>query len=78
MTLIITGKKTSSAAIIILLTGLRTPNQLLRIGAMAMIGTALLAMATGRRTSRAVTQRDVAKATRMPPMVPRTSPPSAS
>ena len=45
---------------------------------MAMIGTALLAMATGNSTSRAVIQRDVAKATRMPPIVPSTSPPIAS
>ena len=69
MTLIMTGKKTSSAAIIIFERGLRTPNQLLRMGAMAMIGTALLAIATGSSTSRAVAQRAVEKAMSTPPRV---------
>ncbi len=55
------GKNTSSAAIIILENGSSTPNQLLRMGAMAMSGMVLAPMAIGSRTSRAVTQRAVAK-----------------
>ena len=50
MTLTITGKNTSSAAIIILESGLRVPNQLFMIGAKAMIGIALAAI--GERQQR--------------------------
>src|SRR6266545_1364060 len=55
--LIITGKKTSSAAIIDLDSGLARPNQLFMIGAKAMIGMELRAIAKGSSDSRAPAQR---------------------
>ena len=58
-----TGKNTSTAAIIIFESGLRTPNQLFMSGANAMIGTAPAAMASGRSAARALAQRAVANAT---------------
>ena len=66
VTLIITGKNTSSAAIIIFDSGLSTPNQLLKIGAMAMIGIAFAAIAIGSTESRAVPQRATANPTTRP------------
>ena len=76
--LIMMGKNTSSADIIIIESGFRTPNQLMRIGAAATSGIVLAPIATGRRTSRTTTQRAAAKATRTPAVVPMASPPSAS
>ena len=76
--MIITGKKTSSAATIILETGFVIPNQALKIGAMAMIGMALAATAKGRTASRAVAQRATMKATTTPATVPMSRPPTAS
>jgi hypothetical protein len=76
--LIITGKKTMTATIIILDSGLSIPNQLLSIGAKAIIGTELAAMATGIKLSLAVVQRAVAKATPTPNVLPMKNPPSAS
>ncbi len=73
-----TGKNTSTAAIIIFESGLRTPNQLFMRGAIAMIGTAPAAMASGRSAARALAQRAVANATSTPATVPMTSPPRAS
>ena len=78
MTLAMTGKNTRTAAIIAFESGLRTPNQLLKRGAKAMIGTAPAATATGSRTPRAVDQRDDANATTTPTTVPMTRPPIAS
>src|SRR5688500_12298634 len=66
VTLIMIGKKTSSAAIIIFESGLVTPNQALKIGAMAMIGMALAATANGSTASRALAQRATPKATTTP------------
>ena len=51
VTLIMTGKNTSSAATIIFDSGFVIPNQALKIGAMAMIGIALAAMANGSTAS---------------------------
>ena len=73
-----TGKKTSIATIIILLTGLVTPNQAFAIGANAMIGIALAAMANGMSAPRARAKREVAKATTRPPVSPMAKPPTAS
>ena len=57
--LIITGKNTSTAAIIAFESGLSSPNQLLKIGAKAMIGTEFVATANGISESRtAVARRD--------------------
>src|SRR3989304_1155090 len=78
VTLAITGKKTRTAAIIILDSGASTPNQLLKSGAKAMIGTALAATAMGSSRPRVVAQRDVTNATATPAPVPRTRPPAAS
>src|SRR3989304_8611821 len=73
-----TGKNTSRAAIDIFESGFRTPNQLLRMGATAMMGMVLAPMARGSRTSRAMAQRAVRKPTSSPAVVPRASPPMAS
>ena len=73
-----TGKKTSRAAIIIFESGLVTPNQELKMGAMAMIGIALAATANGSTASRAFAHRATANATTTPTSVPMTSPPIAS
>src|SRR5687768_10674930 len=73
-----TGKNTRTATIIILDSGLRTPNQLFMSGANAMIGTALAPIAIGSRSSRAVTNRAVNPATTTPATVPIARPPSAS
>ena len=74
----ITGKNTSTADIIILDSGLSTPNQLFMSGAKAMIGTALAADGERQEQPRAVTKRAVRNATTTPPTVPMTRPPSAS
>src|SRR5213596_3017509 len=50
--LIITGKKTSNAAMAILDSGLARPNQLFMTGANAMIGIELIATANGSMDSR--------------------------
>jgi hypothetical protein len=76
--LIITGKKTSTATIIIFETGLVTPNQLFMIGAKATIGIAFAAMAKGIRALRAKTKRAVSSATSTPPTKPIANPPTAS
>ena len=55
-----------------------TPNQALKIGAMAMIGMALAAIANGRTASRALAHRDTANAMTSPTTVPMTRPPAAS
>ncbi len=78
VTLTTIGKNTSSDAIAIFESGLSTPNQLFRMGAMAMIGMALDATAKGSMMSRAMTKRAAAKATANPATVPMTSPPIAS
>ncbi len=66
------------AAIAIFESGLRRPNQLLAIGAKAMIGIALMAMASGRTVSREVGKRDTMNAVATPSTVPRMRPPMAS
>jgi hypothetical protein len=55
-----------------------TPNHALKIGAMAMIGIALAAIANGSTASRALAQRDTANAMTRPAAVPITRPPAAS
>ena len=76
--LIITGKKTITVTIAMRDTGLSELNQLLVIGAKAMIGIEFAAIAIGRRASRAVSQRDVARATTVPRATPMARPPRAS
>ena len=78
VTLTTTGKKTRTATIIILDSGLSTPNQLFISGANAMIGTALAPIASGSSSSRAVANRAVRAATMTPAAVPMASPPRAS
>src|SRR3954464_7450573 len=63
VTLTVIGKNTRSAAIIILENGSRTPNQLLRIGAIAINGTALAPTANGSRIPRVTPHRAVTNAT---------------
>ena len=72
------GKKTSSTTTAILAIGFVIPNQLLMIGATAMIGMAEMPMATGRMASRALAHRATANATTTPMTTPMPSPPSAS
>src|SRR5919106_1917077 len=78
VTLTMTGKYTSTAAIIILLNGLSAPNQLFMSGANAMIGIAPAAMPSGISVSLAVAQRAVRNAVRTAATVPMASPPTAS
>ena len=67
VTLMMIGKNTSSAAIIIFESGSSTPNQLLMMGAMAMSGIALGADGDGQQdVACRSTQRAVAKATATP------------
>ncbi len=73
-----TGKNTRTAAIIILASGLSTPNQLFMSGAKAMIGMAPAATASGSSASLADSQRAEANATATPATVPRMNPPTAS
>ena len=72
--LIMMGKKTSNADIIIIESGFKVPNQLMRIGAAATSGMVLMPMATGSSTSRRTTQRAIAKATTTPATVPMSEP----
>ena len=72
------GKKTMIATIAILEAGLVMPNQLFMIGAKAIIGTELAAMAKGIVASLTMVQRDVISATRMPLPQPMMNPPNAS
>ena len=74
VTLTTTGKNTSTATIIILDSGLSTPNQLFMSGAKAMIGTALAPTASGRSSSRAVANRAVRNATTTPARRPDDEP----
>jgi hypothetical protein len=76
--LTMTGKKQSTAAIAIFENGFRSPNQLFVIGANAMIGTALAAIANGISARPAVRNRVSRSAVRMPRLEPSTKPPSAS
>src|SRR5438132_14339306 len=76
--LIIMGKNVISATIVMREAGLSELNQLFAIGAKAMIGIEFAAIATGRSDSRAVAQRDVAKAASSASEDPTRSPPSAS
>ena len=78
VTLAITGKNDRTAAIIILLSGLSRPNQVLNSGAKAMIGIALAAIASGSSSARAVPQRAARNATTTPAVVPMRKPPTAS
>src|SRR5437879_5127525 len=55
--LTMTGKKTMTATMVIRGSMLSTPNQLIVIGAKAMIGTVLAPTAIGMSVSRAVAQR---------------------
>jgi len=73
-----TGKKTMSATMIKRGMTLSGPNQLRVIGANAMIGTVLAAIAIGSSVSRAACQRAVARPASVPRTSPTTSPPSAS
>src|SRR6266511_4545895 len=76
--LIIIGKNVMIATIIIFESWVVRPNQLFMIGAKAMMGTELAAIAKGSNTSRAAVQRTVVSATRIPALQPITSPPTAS
>ncbi len=76
--LTITGKKTIRVTMKIRASGLSTPNQALEIGAMAMIGMELAAIATGMSASRAVAHRAVANAAITPSVTPTRKPASAS
>ena len=73
-----TGKKLRTAAIIILDSGLSSPNQVLNSGAKAMIGIAFAATASGSRSARIEDQRAAAKAKTTPVVVPMRKPPTAS
>ena len=70
----IVGKKHSTAAIAIFETGFSRPNQLLVIGANAMIGTALAAIANGMRAMPRLRKRASTRAARIPSPEPMTSP----
>src|SRR5262249_54329455 len=76
--LIIVGKKQSTGGMTICETGLIRPNQLLVIGANAMIGTALAAIASGMRAVPTVRNRASSSAARTPRLAPIANPPSAS
>ena len=58
-------------------TGLSAPNQLLKIGASAMIGMALMAIATGSSALLKLAKRDETIPVRMPAPQPRTKPQKA-
>src|SRR5918992_4621068 len=73
-----TGKKTSTAAIAIFEAGLSSPNQLFVIGAKAMIGIALAAIANGISAPWRRRQRAGATPRRIAAAEPITKPPSAS
>ena len=60
MVLTITGKNTRTAAIIVFDSWLSTPNQLLKIGAKAMIGTEFAAIANGSSEPRRTANRAAA------------------
>src|SRR5690606_32452157 len=64
--LIIAGKNTIMATIAIFDAGLVMPNQLFIIGAKAIIGTELAAIAKGIIASLIIVQRAVASATKIP------------
>src|SRR6266545_7672728 len=76
--LTITGKKTIAATMITRGSALWGPNQLIVIGAKAMIGTVEAAMRTGRSVSLADCQRAVARPARVPVTSPASRPPIAS
>ncbi len=73
-----TGKKQSTPAIAHFECGLRTPNQAFVIGANAMIGIALAAIAYGMTPSPTRFHRASAIATTIAEPEPKTKPPSAS
>src|SRR5687767_13332673 len=75
--LIMTGKKTMIDTIAILEAGLVMPNQLFMIGAKAMIGTELAAIANGMSASLTIVQRAVMRAIKMPSRLPTRKPPTA-
>src|SRR5262245_7107627 len=76
--LIITGKNTRPAAIIAFENWESTPNQLLKIGANAMIGIELAAIANGMSEPRTIPERAARTPTTMPPTEPMTRPPTIS
>src|SRR6185503_14560937 len=76
--LTIVGKKVISPTIVTRGSGLSNPNQLIMIGASAMIGTALIAVPNGTSVARAIIQREAANPARVPSVTPSASPPSAS
>ena len=76
--LTITGKKTIAATIIVRGRRLTGPNQLIVIGANAMIGTVLAPIATGRRVSRAVRSAPQGGRRRTPATRPMAKPTTAS
>ena len=73
-----TGKKQRTAAITIFESWLSVPNQLFVIGAKAMIGTALAAIANGSSAVASSRQRARIRATTIPAEHPITQPPNAS
>ena len=75
MVLTMTGNITIRATIVMRGSRLSGPNQFSVIGANAMIGMVLAPIATGRRTSRALAQRAVAKPASVPSATPTISPP---
>src|SRR5688572_20851243 len=72
------GKKTIIATIAILEAGFVSPNQLLVIGAKAIIGTELAAIAKGIIASLMTVQRAVTNATKTPAPQPIANPPTAA
>src|SRR6266508_2876107 len=76
--LTITGKKQSTAAIAIFETWFSRPNQLLVIGAKAMIGTAFAAIAKGISAAPTPRKRASRSAARTPRPEPIAKPPAAS
>lgn len=66
------------ATIAIFEAGLVVPNQLFMIGAKAMIGTELAAIANGMAASLMIVQRAVTSATSTPAPQPRPKPPKAA
>ena len=71
------GKNTMTATMAILEAGFVMPNQLFMIGAKAMMGTELAAMAKGMVASLMIVQREVTRAVRIPAPQPTTNPPTA-
>src|SRR5450759_1250522 len=76
--LIMTGKKQMIAEIIALEICWSIPHQLFMIGAKAMMGIELAAIAKGRSDSRTITNRAVIVPARIPATEPRTSPATIS